>query len=367
MERRARGGDRAVLAAIRGQARACRDLGSPLYAGLLDSLAADHEAGGVTRRLLDGRSGRPVHDAVVLRLLAAAHRLALEGRAPAYAAHLPSCGGRADGDPAPAFLALVEDRAAEMATALERPVQTNEVARAGALLGGFHEVARRTPLPLRLREVGASAGLLLGWDRYRYETGAGSFGPERSPLVLRGLWRRPPRLADGVVVVDRRGCDVAPLDPTDEGDRRTLESFVWPDQAHRRARLQAALEVARRHPVTVDRADAGQWLAADLADPRPGAVTVVHHSIVLQYLPRRSFELLRDALARAGAAATDDAPLAWLRMEPAGPRADVRLTWWPGGHDTTLGTSGYHGDDVDWACTADGPRRQAALRRKATE
>ena len=39
--------------------------------------------------LLDGRSRPPVHDAIVLRLLGAAHRLALAGEAPGFAACSP--------------------------------------------------------------------------------------------------------------------------------------------------------------------------------------------------------------------------------------------------------------------------------------
>jgi hypothetical protein len=118
---------------------------------------------------------------------------------------------------------------------------------------------------------------------------------------------------------------------------------------HRFERLRAALEVAAVHPPTIDRLDAGEWLERELATPVEGTVTVVHHSIVLQYLKRASFDRLREALQRAGAAATDDAPLAWLRMEPAGRRAGIQLTWWPGGQEDLLGTAGYHGHDVEWS------------------
>ena len=167
--------------------------------------------------------------------------------------------------------------------------------------------------------------------------------------MLRGLWDKAPELLDAVPVLDRRGCDVAPVDATSPAGRLTLLSFVWPDQTHRFERLRAALEVAAVHPPTIDRLDAGEWLEQELATPVAGAVTVVHHSIVLQYLKRASFDRLREALQRAGASATDDAPLAWLRMEPAGRRAGIRLTWWPGGQEDLLGTSGYHGHDVEWS------------------
>ena len=45
---------------------------------------------------------------------------------------------------------------------------------------------------------------------------------------------------------------------------------------------------------------------------------------------------------------TDAAPLAWLRMEPAGESADLRLTWWPGGEEAVLATAGYHGGTIRW-------------------
>jgi hypothetical protein len=54
------------------------------------------------------------------------------------------------------------------------------------------------------------------------------------------------------------------------------------------------------------------------------------------------------AIERAGAAATADAPLAWLRMEPGGDEADVHLRTWPGGADARVARSGYHGRPVRW-------------------
>jgi hypothetical protein len=174
-------------------------------------------------------------------------------------------------------------------------------------------------------------------------------GPPDAPLRFDPTWwdGAPPDLT-GAVVSERRGCDVAPIDPTTTGGRLTLQSFVWPDQHERLARLRAALEVAGRVPAAVDRADAGTWVAAHLRETVAGAATVVHHSIVWQYLPADSRARLRQALATAGGQATPAAPLAWLRMEPAGAVADLRLTMWPGGAEEVLATCGYHGRPIRW-------------------
>ena len=88
--------------------------------------------------------------------------------------------------------------------------------------------------------------------------------------------------------------------------------------------------IARAHPLVVDTADAGDWLAERLAVDAPeGVATVVFHSIVWQYLPAATKDAVRAALHDAGARADGDRPLHWLRMEPATrEHADLRLTTW---------------------------------------
>jgi len=349
--------DYTVGEAIELQRVGCLHAGSPLYGRLLEGMAADHAAGGITADLLDGYPGRPVHDALPLRLLGAVHRIVLEGRAPDLARFYPSVDGRDTGDPVPSLLAVLESHRDEVRHGLERGVQTNEVGRAAVLAPGFALVARRSGLPLRLREVGSSAGLLLRWDAYGYRAGGQELGDPASPLVFTDSWvEPPPDLSGPVAVADRRGVDVAPIDAASEAGRLTLLSFVWPDQIHRLERLRAALDVAASHPVTIDVGDAGPWVERELAPPGVGAkglATVVFHSIVLQYVPPESRRRMRLALERAGAAAQPQAPLAWLRMESAGPVADLRLTWWPGGVETQLATCGYHGSEIRWLAASD--------------
>lgn len=68
----------------------------------------------------------------------------------------------------------------------------------------------------------------------------------------------------------------------------------------------------------------------------------------MQYLAEAARERVRASLAAAGARATELAPLAWLRMEPAGHVAEVRLTTWPGGDERLVARSGYHGRPIHW-------------------
>lgn len=343
-----------MLDALRLQAASCTALGSPFYAEMLAGLARDYERGGVTWRLLADRPERPVHDAVPLRLLGALHRIVLRGDAPALATHYPSAGG--DGAPVPMadVLEALDVHEAEMARELGRGVQTNEVGRCAVLAVGFAHLARRWNAPLHLLEVGASAGLNLSWDRYWYDTGTSTFGDPTSAVRFDEtteppVWTDPANPADlsgPLEVASRAGCDAAPLDVTDATDRTRLLSFVWPDQRARLARLRAALAIATEHPPPLVRGDAGDWLAAQLAEPAAGGGTVVYHSIVWQYLGDATRERLRDALRAAGAAASADRPLAWLRMEPAGKITDLRVTTWPGGEEQQLAHAGYHGQDV---------------------
>jgi hypothetical protein len=297
-----------VLEGLRWQADVTTD---PLTAGVLDAAHADARTGGPTWDRLRPLAHLPSGAALALRLAGAAHRLALAGQAPAYAAHLPTCGGDGDVDAARAeFVALMADDRLDL-----RPVQTNEPGRLAALLPAFAAVHERTGLPLRLLELGSSAGLLL---------------------------RRP----EGIPIVGRRGCDPNPLDPSDPTDRLLLLSFVWAGDVARFRRLEAALDAAAGDPATVDACDAGTWLGGQLHGRTPGVTTVVFHSIVWQYLAAATKQEVDLALGKAARRADAEAPLAHVRFEPGGDHAETRVTRWPGGDEHLLATSGFHGQDV---------------------
>ncbi|MEO5761996.1 MAG: DUF2332 domain-containing protein, partial [Vicinamibacteria bacterium] len=260
---------------LREQANTCSAFGSPLYGDLLERAAREVESGG---RLFfeliapyDAPSGRA--GALALRLMAAVHRLVLTGQAPTLAPHYPSVGG-SQPNAWPAFERVSADQRDLLVPLIALPCQTNEVGRAAALAFGFFEIASATGLPLRLLELGASAGLNLRWDQYRYGGGGASWGHQGSPVDLVGLWKEAPPALTEIRVVERSGCDPRPVDPTTAEGRLSLEASIWADQTERFARLRGALDVVLRVPASLDQESADTWLPRQLAGARPGMASV---------------------------------------------------------------------------------------------
>ena len=194
--------------------------------------------------------------ALPLRLMGGVHRLVLDGRAPALEAHYPSVGGDGDAVAAwPQFARTIDEHTDFLAAFVQGPVQTNEVGRCRALLGGFLAIAESTGRPLRLLELGASAGLNLRWDRYYYEARGAAWGDPASKVVLRdGFLTDPPFRAVHPAVVERQGCDLFPVDVSAPGEASTLLSYTWADQTDRIAVLRGAIEIAAEIPVVLEKA-----------------------------------------------------------------------------------------------------------------
>ncbi|TMR05478.1 DUF2332 domain-containing protein [Actinomadura soli] len=327
------------------QARACAELGSPMYAELL-TRAADEAA-----ELVGDVLGKRTEAGFVIGMLGTVHRLVLEGRVPDLAAHYPTAGGTADPlDAWPAFRDVLARHAAEIRAGLADPPQTNEVGRASPLVGGLLTATAGHGLPVRLLEIGASAGLNLRADHFRILHGHGGYGPS-SPVVLPDAWHGalPPDVP--LTVTERLGCDPAPLDPSSPEARLRLLSYVWPDQTARVERLLAAFEVAARVPAKVVRAGAAGFL--DGLAPKPGAVTVVWHSSMQPYMSGDEAARVVRHVENAGAAATVDAPVAYLTFEARDASRlhsvqVVTLRTWPDGERRILGEGPAHGLPITW-------------------
>ncbi|WP_404349742.1 DUF2332 domain-containing protein [Phycicoccus jejuensis] len=284
-----------------------------LYGVLLAEMADDWEDEGVTREIFEGWEHSEARQFVQLRLLAGLFRIVLRGDAPQLVPFYPVLGG--DADPEEAWAAVRPVLAAhvvELRDSLDDAPQTNEPGRAVALLVGISEAVRRTGLRnVRLLELGASAGMGLQVDRYRFEGDGWSAGPEDAPLVIDacGAAGFDPQPFE---VVERRGCDLAPVDVSTEEGEAYMRSFVWPWMLDRHLRFDGALEAMRRHPVTVDAAPAGAWLAEQLAAaPAEGVLTVVWHSVTRVYWAVEEARAVESAMVDA----RGRMPLAHVSME----------------------------------------------------
>jgi hypothetical protein len=338
---------------LRTQATHCEVLGSALYAGLLRHSADDLLAGGPTAGVLADHLTDPGRSALPLRMLGGVHALVLTGRAAELATYYPSAGGTADPGPDaalawPALKEVLEAHMAELRTWLPRPPQTNEVGRGAVLAGALCHLVAEADRPVRLVEIGTSAGLNLRADQF-WISGAGvSYGPPSSPVRMNEAWRgKPPPVRD-VRVISRTGGDLAPVDPVSDEGRLLLFAYVWADQVDRLERLRGACDLAAQIPADIRQESASQTIAG--LELEPGTWTVLWHSIFQQYLDAEQIREMAAGVAKLGDSATESARFAHVTLELAkpGPDTPVEVTAWPGGACRVIGTALPHGVPVTW-------------------
>lgn len=309
-----------VVRHLEQQIEAFTTMRSALYARVVGYALDDYRARGVVHDFFTDVPSRAVASTPGVRLMGALHYLALSGESPELAAHFPSCGG--DGDAgaiwelAQELLVSREERIGEL---FDETPQTNEVLRGTVLSAGLCAFARTSGLPLRLFEIGASAGLN---TRLR---------------------------SDDYVIAERAACDLHPLDINDEKDRLRLLSFVWADDAERIARLHEAIDAARNVPLVVERADMFEWLSQRV-EPKAGFATAVMQSVVADHLSKDERARLAHIIEAIGERATTQSPFAWLRMEFDRPtrRYQTRLRTWPDGDDQLIASSTGHAREIEW-------------------
>jgi hypothetical protein len=203
-----------------------------------------------------------------------------------------------------------------------RYTQTNECRRCVALLPGIWA----TPaVEFHLIDFGASAGLNLQIDRYRYSWGDVSWGPEGSPVRLGTEMRGDHVFPREVAILSRTGLDLSTIDPADSDARRWLEALVWPEHDDRRRRLRAALDLATQFPSELISGDALQTLGPAIDRLPPGEAVVVLNSFILNQLPPADGERLNELIATRRAERPifrvsmewldRDAEAAWLEVD----------------------------------------------------
>lgn len=339
----------------------CTNLGSPLYAEMLSIALEDLDRDGPVAKVVGDFVGdaSPHVEGLPLRFMGGVHRLVLRGQAPDLGAHFPTVGGTPDGQSLPEdFLTAVDANVEMLREALSVPPQTNEIGRSAALFPGLVVALAGEDRPIRLLEIGSSAGLNMLLDLFGYSTDSWSWAGVDGAPVLSPLWTgSPPEVPDSLNIVSRRGCDASPIDVLDPLARERLVSFVWADQLERFQRLNQAIDLVTPDSFDLDRADAGEWLVERLDEPvADGTLTVVQHSVMWQYLPESTQDDIMSCLARAGAAATSSTPLAHVAYESVMDGESSRgmgltVTRWPGAGGGLVAYGQAHGAAIVWQPT----------------
>lgn len=183
----------------------------------------------------------------------------------------------------------------------DRPVQFTEPLRASLVLAGLLIVARESERPLRLIEIGAGAGLLLAFDRYRHVFATGAWGPEDASLTLRSPLDVPPELlATELHVVDRIGIDLDPVDVRDPAGVALLRAFAWTGTREREQRLEHACRIVAEDPPRLLKGDAIELLPDVLAGSATDVTTVVFECGTVNQLDPLQRLRLMGRLAAAG-------------------------------------------------------------------
>lgn len=331
--------------AFAGQVAYCTANNAPITGAICAALAAALDEHTATGRAVREWPGNPVADALPLRLVGGIHHLWRKGDVPELAQLFAG-----DGDIAAhvdAMRDVIARHDATLLSWLDGPPQTNEPGRSAQLMVGLIEIAARHGPRMEVLEIGSSAGLNLLIDRYRIDLPGVSTGPADSPVRLTPEWRGtpPPPVAPEIVAI--RGVDIAPVDATSRAGADRLLAYCWVDHVERFKRLEKALAMLRANPPQLDAGHAADWVEARLAEPQaPGVTRVLMHSIVWQYIDAPGQARITAAIEAAGARATAERPLAWVRVEADRTvhRHDITLRSWPGyGDPQLLGHAHAHG------------------------
>jgi len=252
-------------------------------------------------------------------LFGAVHYLLLSGVLHPLRDFYPSLVGTAAADPGkagPVLLDFCRTYHDELETLIRtRLVQTNVVKRAVGLLVALWAVRRRCQQPVHLIEVGASAGIHLHFDRYRYVIGGRVFGQRDAKITVETQWRGkhpPPHLDDRPLIGSRIGIDLNPVDMTDPRERLWLRALVWPENQHEADLLSAALESVASDPPTIVAGDAIDVCPTVSRRLPPGEPRVVFHAATRMHVPTERRAAFDEAIDAVG----EDGPLYHVWQEP---------------------------------------------------
>ena len=286
---------------------------SPLYQALGSVVAGD-------RDMLELVTHRRPGQVPVTAFFASVHFLLLSGCQHELTEFYPSVVGVAARPPAQAGPALRDffgQHSGEVDHLVStRLVQKQVVKRSALLRLGMWAIGREVSAPVHLVEVGASAGIHLRLDRYRYDLGGSSFGDPSSPVLIAPEWRGEKPVPDLDAIPDLAGVtgvDLHPIDATDATERLWLRALVWPEELEEAELLDTALSAVAADPPVIlegDAIDVCPELAVQIPEGEP---RVVFHAATRIHVPSDRLDAFDAAVETLG----DTGPMFHLSQERA--------------------------------------------------
>lgn len=326
---------------------------SPLYVNLALRVAEDSE-------ILAIASTTKEKAALPNLFFAAVHLLLLNGEHHQLAAFYPSLNrnSRHYDYVYPYFRSFVFENTEKISNIMRtHSVQTNEAGRCAVLVPAFEMVAgQANHQPLRLIEIGSSAGLTLPWDRYYYryvpnmECGDPN-APVRIECSLRGTLR-PPVPKQLPKVASRTGIDLSPIDISDAENVKWLRALVWPDNPKRARLLEQAVEFVRQNPQAIMTGNALELLPDQIARVPPGEPLCIYHSFTLTLANKEPRDRLHRLLAEASK--KREISLAWIEWPTDSETPLLGLAKFRDGseNERILAKCHSHGEWLEWNDTA---------------
>ena len=343
--------DARVAEGIMVQAEHCRRNNAPVTEKIVMAQLALMQGDTSVGKRIANWLGLPLEDALPLRLAGGLHHLHLTGADdrldPIYRGEVTD---QAEVDAIIAAITHAHD--ARLLPWLDGPPQTNEAGRSANFMAALLWLSPKIGAQFELNELGASAGINSMMDRYHYDLGGVTVGPENSPMHIRPDWRGPPPPNSPVTITKIHGCDQAPIDLADPAAALRVKSYVWPENLDRLARMDAAIALAAELLPNVVKADALDWVLQRLSVRQDLHVArIFNHSIVWQYIPEERRQKIRAAIEAAGQKATPERPLAWIMLETNREtfKHELSVKYWPGPDAWHLLAEAHaHGAWINW-------------------
>lgn len=182
----------------------------------------------------------------------------------------------------------------------ERLVQTNEIRRCAYLYPLMTEIYQKHRMPLTFIEIGASAGLQLAMDQYNYfynQTLLVNNSTTKLVLASENIGDTlPPSISQPLIVAQRIGIDLNPMNVTEDKDVGWLQALIWPEHHERRKLLNQAIPILQQLDVTLVKGDAIERLTDISRHIDPQTMLVVYHTHVTNQIPVKLRHTLIDRL-----------------------------------------------------------------------